>query len=924
MNLTPAQEQKFKFRARYEAEQAEAMRGKGTATVYPDSTPQSPDDEWQLLDQIAGMNQPPLTYTEPEDTSVNFGQLGSSTLKGLAKGTQDLVNVVPNLGNLAITGINAVAGTEIPRATTVTEMMGVDEAIKPYTTLTPEESESSLNRGAYTTAQWLPGNPLTKAGVKAGTTMAVGAGVGSELARAGFGDDAAIWGELAGGTGTGLTKLGAFLTEKGVNWLGGKVVPGYRAGRIDAADRELMAKVIYASATDPEKALRNLDAALRENIPGNLADWTQDAGIAELLGAREGQNGGLAETLATLSKDRESSLIDTAFPTVDTAGTPLSQTGGEGLRQARAQAEQRTATQLSKADVREQAGYTASEQDIERLNQMVRGESQGLEQSRAALRTPVGPAQASTDVTEQYAKSEKDYAKAVEQPAWDTFKQAPPMDVYELQESVKDYINSLDNTTRDVVSSKYSEELGYIDRLAKPGEAADPKAIQAASSIIKAKLAEAKEFGPAEKRMAKISEMMENYLRSAPGTFYEEAVAATKEKYDRFQPNRVAQARRKREAELTTGQLGYTGTSGVNTVRKAKEADDPAIWAKTETAIRADMRDKLDDPAALMKDNQYGEILGEFPQLKEQIVDLQAKTEELAALKIQTDAGIAGAKDKFAALQAELKTRRAQVNDRKGLVDSRLKSSQLQKFVDDPEGTLRRILTSASDKKPTDALNRLYKAAKRFGGEQRLTQELMAEVRKIVAPAKSEAPRLTAASLDKFNNMKQVLLDSGTMNADEFKFIHDTLKRGADSTARKRAAGSASTDPIPRMGAALNILASVLAMGVTPFIKSGQSLMVNGAVRQYTLREARAMERSGDAHKLAVLDDYITNPAKFAKELESIDPAAYKRIIEGDNSGMARLMEGMRALKDRAHAAAPKTSQRAEAWTEITEPEEDQ
>jgi hypothetical protein len=848
------------------------------------------------------MNQ--LPAQPPQDEEVSWGSAVANLPVSAAAGTNraafDLVDLPVNALNLIPQGINAVAGTDLPLGMLPSQMAGARELKEKAANLSPEANKSALNQATFRGAQWL--SP-TGAGTKtAALAPAAGAAIASDIGRRVNDETGANVGEVAGG----LTGMGApsavGLVKRGVSYLSNLLSGGEKVLKAtEIGDVKAVTDLLATHATYPEVVNARLQEAINSGDKGPLAEILNDPGIADLTKSRALGSNALADQLRSLVTGREDALLNDISNLAP--GTPAprqlqAQAQGDINRVADAIQTQEQ-TRLAPVAMAETAAVQEQGKQIGEQAANVASEQKGLAQVRAQLETSTAPGKASGEVFSEYERLSTDLGAEVND-LYKAFRESDTVDATAMQGKMAEFIDNLNPVMQQEVVRKFSKELGYVGKLGGKGAEAEPADIQAIMSLVGTRLNEAKvsgNYGSTEKLMGDLNTTMKDFLRGETQTGYKEATDAAASMKARTEPNLIEQARRQGEPGLFVGKAGgFRGPSGGVLAGKFADSKDPTIVAKGEDALRSDLQDGLDDPAGLLKNGQYREALDAYPTLKAQVTDLAASQLRLAMAEDAAKVGTAAANAELKAAQVGFDAQRKAISKEAGLRQAKIKSSELTKFIKSPDKYINTQLNAnISTTDVQDRMKRLHSAAKRFGGEELLKRELLNSVKNLVAPEAVASRRLTSAALDKFNAMRPTLESSDALSKQELDFIESTLGRGQRATeltanaSVSRASGLAHGSP-----EAANLIASIAAMAGSKVIGSASSLMINGAMRRYALRTAKNLSTRGDPAKLALLDSYLANPAKFEKDLKAVNPDAFERVIRsGSEEEFAEYMTVM-------------------------------
>jgi hypothetical protein len=378
--------------------------------------------------------------------------------------------------------------------------------------------------------------------------------------------------------------------------------------------------------------------------------------------------------------------------------------------------------------------------------------------------------------------------------------------------------------------------------------------------------------GPDEKRLGEIVDIMEEQLQVVSPE-YRAAVAATKEGYDRFGPGYVGDVRRANEPETLLTNLGLQGDRGAATARLVAESKVPELQQDVANYIRAQAVRKGD---SLSEDFlvQYEAVLDNLPPaVRQEISELiAAKTNKAATLKQ------AAAADRQADKVARQTTRQHQglekatgrqrdaISRNVDRVESGLKGDTRGQFADRPASTVDRLL---QDPDGADELRQLMDEMQTVGEvdsfkamiRDRLENKLF-DVQRVPGEGTITSSPAKAAAYRQFKELQESLVEAGVITQADAVRMEAALERGVSSRGLRQA--SKAKDVTRRADEHINLLSSAGAAAFLGPMPGAYSLMVGGAVRRSLNRVLRGKLV---ASRVKVLDEYLTNPAKYLADL---------------------------------------------------------
>jgi hypothetical protein len=761
-----------------------------------------------------------------------------------------------------------MAGAELPAYATgdapVTDLPGLRQAKELLASEEANVPQGSLADNARTFTEWAGPGMLFKAtrnileeGVKRApqnltralddTAIDAAMGAGATAGSAGLGylsDDAAWIGELGGG----LAGLGLALAT----------------GRTTGLDKNQKAvlKALNDMYDDPQQALAELRRRTDAGEVGTIGDLTREGGIFDVenwagkatpAGRRaagqtadarirqiyddvtEPMRTGVPAERAALGAER---AIDNEFQVAE--GAARRATGALNDEVAQANAAARQATEEAQRAVTRQADVAQ------------------------AVDPGAAPYDLSRKLSDEYSDAAKAFDEAEVRPAWKAFEDGS-VDVVAIQSDLRMLEDALRPAQQESLTKHYGslmKELRELDGNATPAD------VQGVISDMKAAVNDG--FSGNSNVPTRVTKVLDDITKSLEANLaevnpaYGNAVAKTRQLYERFSPSDVGQARKAAEPEVLAQKLGLSGDQGAVTARLVAAAETPSLQPIVADYIRAQaVRTPNIGDAFLTK---YEAALDGLPaDTRADIVRMvqarqAAETADTAAQRAakEADTVSARAEREAAQIQRNLET---QEKGLRGDIRGRYAESPnktIDSLLNNPDGAteLKALMDEIVDIDQVDA----FKA--NIG--ERLENMLFKTTRDVDSGVVNSIDARAKAYED-FIAMKDNLVAAGVLDQAAADGIEAAIERTNTAGLRK---ASRAYDITRQADEHINLLSSGGAAAILGPMPGAYSLMVGGAIRRSlnTLLRGKLMAKRIDA-----LSDYLNNPKKYLADLDKLE-----------------------------------------------------
>lgn len=758
-------------------------------------------------------------------------------------------------------------------------------------------TKSAIKGGTDALKQALPdaGKQLAREAKVAGS-MSTGAGLGSGLGQATDREEWGMFGELVGGV-TGL--VAALKTGKAAN--------------LSAAQEKMLNKLMEKFES-PQEAIAALEEAVAKGEIGTLLDLTGSRSIAnveaQLMNTDTG-NTAISQKL----EDRINQIYEETTKTVR-GDVP------EGTNPESSAARAKTAVEAESARIENEgvARLTQAVEETKTEAERLSGEISEVETAATDARTAADQAEQdfvvagaeadpgrttveiSESATERLRRAEAATKARKENPAWNKFDNGPDVNTIPMREAMDEYLRTLTPQARKQLLATYPDLKGVVG---KWPESVNPADVTDVIQDFKAAINEAAVSGTGgtrhTTRLGELVDLMESALERTNGN-YRDAVAATKDRYDRF-GGRVGRAVEGEEPEITIGTLGTQGDQGAATVRQMEEARVPTASRDIYDYILAEATRKGEDITPQFLKSYEGAVnrMPEADRLKlERLVETkQTKDSALSQATAAETAADRTAKTnttKLEGLPGALEIEKGKIGaETVGLVNAN-KGTVLAAYGkgDTQADELVKDLLTRPD--GVENLRELQKGLLEMDEAQGMGAQVMpsfqARVNKQVQAqlfdvfTDSKIPLKDA--LKNFRKMRKRLVDEGLMDAEHADYVDELLRRMETETLRKQ--GKAAVGNITDAGNEnTNLGSSILSSLLLAPLPGGYNLQLGGAARRYF---KSGLEVQPTKRNIAALTEYITNPKAFLEGIEKLDsPAAKERFFLSKLLGAAQAAE---------------------------------
>jgi hypothetical protein len=735
---------------------------------------------------------------------------------GLAQAGMDVVDAPFAIGNILTQGTQDLMGIApqdrpIGKATLPSEYLKevpvVGDVIRGGTARAIPKGQSGWADALRTGSEWGAGLLTNPAKKLPDILMAGGAALGEAI-----GDDT---GEVIGGL-TGMLQ-GAKRSRK---------APKQPASTSD----EKAINFILENAEDPSIAIANLRKAQETGEVGSLAELTRDRGIFNVESAAQ-KGSVLKRKLDDITQQRGEQIIEEV-------GQPFG-TGGDAPTIASARKTELQRPIIAKKEQAIAEGETLLPQAQAKVTQA----KDQAQKAASDVSVPAKPSQASKELSETYTASEKEFVTNTEKPAWKAFSDGKNLNVDDVKDILKTDLDELSKTEANILNQKFGSQISLVrdwDKTVAPDE------VHTVVSQIKAINNNARQnndFDNANRLLAKMGDSLETSLKQLGSkSAYDNAVSISKEKFARFTPSRVGKERGKLEPETLGSRLLDQKEGGAVVGDLIKAADSPYITKKAENYIKSvAKRDGVDD--AFLKG--YDELLDRFPELKSQLQQVKKTQDNLAeAEKGALPKTIEAAKTKV----------KADADKAASGLSKSVSNLQINKFKQDPVKFLDNALKGSAE--DLTKLNRQMGRVE--GGKEALKASIKDRVINKITVDKSGKQTVPFGAIDEFSKVKNNLIESGVLTADEVADIDRALEKASISGLRKQAAVQKTNEAESAFADILSSAGAIAALGMLP---ASNQLMLAGTIKRLFRRKLDS--KTVNKNTIEALNDMVINPKRF-------------------------------------------------------------
>lgn len=752
-------------------------------------------------------------------------------------------------------------------------------------TLAPEfegKVKSPWAEAARTFGEWAGPGALAKApklladGIRAlpkvtrsvAPDVIMGTGAAGGEAAIGYLSPEYAWvGELGGG-------LGA---------LGVALATGKRGGL--SSEQSIVLEALDEIYDDPKQALAELKRRVDEGEVGTIGDLTRQDGVFDV----ENWSAKATPKGRRLAKETATGRINQIY---DDVTEPLRPPAGVTSAQAPWRAEKAIDNELANAsdataravgelEGQTKAANTAAELAGERANTA----AGAVPTTRQSLDPGARPDVYSTKVAGRYTAEQADYIKNTSQPLWDAFDNGPDINVQPLRMAANDVYRKMTREERTRMNDTYGPLVSEVTEWR--GDVS-PRAITLTLQEMKDTIAKADKIGWREKKLQEIVEALETTLDNpSVSQGYADAVAATREGYERFGPAFVGDVRKANSEtpETLLQNLGITGDRGAATIRLIAKAKIPELQDGVANYIRA---------RAVRETNLNDSFLTEYEAVLDNL-DPSVRREIQGLIDAQTAATTTGEAATVAARVADRTTKDA-VRRQGGLertleqTEKGLRGDIRGQYASAPNATIDRLLVkpdgAAELKDLMEQITDLDEVASFKANVNERMDKMLFETTQDVDSGAINSVTARANAYRDYMNMQDSLVEAGVITRSEAKKMEGALDRTNTERLRK---ASRAYDITQQADEHINLLASGGAAAILGPMPGAYSLMVGGAIRRSlnTLLRGEML-----AKRLDVLADYLNDPKKYLADLDKLNsPEAMERELLARLVGAAQAAE---------------------------------
>jgi len=747
---------------------------------------------------------------------------------GVNQAVFDTIDAPSNIFNLGVEGLRSLTGSgaEGYLAPVPSESRLLRTLKQRGTARAIPEGESALVDAGRTALEWGAGGLVSKASrvpeFVMGGTAAIGEAIGGDT------------GEVIGGI-TGL--------------LAGGKKPSFKFFSGEKVDAKTV-DFIRQHSENFDGAMYNLQRAVDNGEKGTLADLTKDRGIFNIESEMVSKGSNASWAVQGVRGERNEQIIDEATKVFGTGdGDRLTPMAAQREMQLNQQGRGAVAKQFDS----EATQIAAQPEFASVLPKAQANLASARNEASAALdgvASPVKPSQASAEFSEAYTRSEQAFDTDVLKPAWDKFSGGKKLETADVNAMLKADLDKLNSVEAGILKQKFSSQLNLIDGF---GETVSPDEVQTVVSQIKAinrNARKADDFDNANRILAKVGDSLENsIMKLGSGEDYTAALAATKEKFNRFSPTRIGEARGLNEPRTFGQRAVGTNEAGAEVGALIRQSDDPNIVARAEDYITSIANKSGVDQTFL---NNYDELLDSFPELKQRLNAVKSTQDELVSAQKGIDSATAADAKSQTVLTKALSGAQKKADKKAVGLSNSVGNLQLSKLRESPKAFLDKALKSESAD--------LEKLSRQMGRVEGGTDALRAAVKdRFAASITDKQGVVTTGKVADFQVNKRNLISSGILTKEEVLEIEKILER-VNVTGLSKAAGAQKINNAE--STLIDIAASGGAVATVGVVPVGNELIVTGAIRRILGNQLRQGVRQ-DAKVMAGIENMITNPKKF-------------------------------------------------------------
>ena len=851
MPITPEQEQKFKFRARLEAEQSAAQQAPTENPYVAAFTPETPVEP-SVMERVGDV------AAKINEANLGVVDLPYYALKGAGW-----------LGEKA--GLHPEGATSRAMGEPFSERGVLKDFKRAVTSPFVDREKNPKTRAAGTAASWMLGAPvskLSKASALPDIAMGAGAAAGEYL-----GDE---MGEVSGGIGAALAAL-----------LRGKFkLPSNKA--LEQAE-DLTTKML----SDTPDAQAKIAKATEEGVVGTLADLAESPNMynVEKTLSSDAAHAPLREAIRQAIAKSEADTVKRVSDVIPTASTgPVKLAAQKQLSDAElaldmeniAQTDKlKAGLEAKKATAKSLEGQMGRElSESENLVSALRGKADAAQGKLAGRESPV---EASKSLFEKYNILDQNMSVPMKE-AYKVIDAAPPINAGKAVSNADAAYDALKLAPTDAASftKAYKEHLTKIEGWKT--SPVEPKEIQAVISEMKQQITDASEGGikalsrkdSIANGVVKTLEEQLNIPDNVSGfSGFADATKLARAKFDAVSPDTVGKARRANVPETFTDTLSYTGKKGAQTARLAKQSGDTSVVKAHLDTIGAAAKETglyggkgVDD--AFMK--KYSGFLDEFPSEK-------AEYQKIAdANRVSAAAATEGAHTQSALKQAVTKSQAAtdksaggldkaieQLNRITGTAKTQAGKGTVESFGKEPMDTALGLISPKQDVARTKQLTELTEWSKTAGVEDSFKGQVKDALMDRLFPDSGTGLRqATAASSKAFKPAKERLVASGVLTRAEADAVSKALETNAGRQAARAAAGL--TEITPTLTPKQKQLAAAAAVTAVTTTGIPHALFAVGFTKRMIEQTMVNMKMSAAGREK--MAEFMTNPEKYTEAYE--------------------------------------------------------
>jgi hypothetical protein len=646
---------------------------------------------------------------------------------------------------------------------------------------------------------------------------------------------------------------------------------------------------LLANASNKEEALTAYVDAVNRGDTGTIGQLMRDQGVFNAESVVETASQGDRFT-APINAQRTASgeqiadeirgggAVGSGMADPNVTVERLQQAGGERLARNVAAADAAEANMKATAQVNAQAARDQAAADLLAAEQQAATSAQAAGQAEVPIASAPSTSDASTAFRQTLEEQTEAYKAANVRPYWTTAKSGDAIDSAPFKQAMDERLKTtvpdkrVSKFAKDLLDKEYGDLLSALD---------EPKVLPSDIVAITSEIGkrhEAKRVAGnlgAQDILAKdLQKIIQEEAGSGLVLGYDVALEKSREYYDKFGGVDFLRAMKQGQPETAINRAGgWAQENGAKLARQIVESGDADVISAGATSLRANIANNLNlSPDTLS--GRYGQALEWFPSLKSDVEAWQTAKMLRDMDKAGADAVRKAGEKTVRGVDSELKAAEDAITAKRGVL-SKGREKEISEFLNSPAATMDKLLGDMGNRASRERLTRLAKYSSTSGAGLPFRQLMRQRVLELVDAGVTNANRTGSTRFgvkggtpvdQVFRQLVPALKNAGVLDDASIKAIEGALRRG-DSNAQLQAAlkKMKRSDLIESTD---NLIASGLAVTLSPFLGSKQSLMVNGAIRRF-IRDKIYEGRASDEQMQAYVD-VIADHKRFSQTIMDV------------------------------------------------------